>query len=55
MMPVQAIEPPIGFVAGEDEHALPPDVTATEYWSGACACATVWLVFLLYAAARGFG
>ena len=31
------------------------DITGAEYWSGACAGATVWLIFILYAASRGLG
>jgi hypothetical protein len=36
-------------------HALPPDITSVEYWSAACAGASVWLSFLLYAAGCGLG
>ena len=38
---------------GARDHA--PDITCAEYWSGACAVATIWLVFILYAASRGLG
>jgi hypothetical protein len=36
-------------------RARAPDVTGAEYWSGACAVATIWLIFILYAASRGLG
>jgi hypothetical protein len=32
-----------------------PEITSWAYWAGACASATVWLAFLLYAIGRGFG
>ena len=38
---------------GARAHA--PDVTSAEYWSGACAIATIWLAFILYAASHGLG
>jgi hypothetical protein len=44
-------------LAGESHDARPhaPDITGAEYWSGACAVATAWLIFILYAASRGLG
>ena len=33
----------------------PPDVTSAAHWSGACAGATLWALFILYAASRGAG
>ena len=43
-------------LAGESHtRAREPDIIGAEYWSGACAVATVWLVFILYAASRGLG
>jgi len=43
-------------LAGESRtRAREPDITCAEYWSGACAVATAWLVFILYAASRGLG
>jgi hypothetical protein len=33
----------------------PVDITCPEYWSGACAVATMWMIFMLYAACCGFG
>ena len=36
-------------------HALPPDITSAEYWSGASAVATAWLVLLVYAVSQGLG
>jgi hypothetical protein len=32
---------------------VPPDITSPAYWSGACACATAWLAFVLYAVSQG--
>lgn len=55
MMPAQTIPRPASLPAGAREEALPPDITTVEYWSGACACATVWVFFLLYAALQGLG
>ena len=49
----------IGFAgeSREDAHAraLPPDITSVEYRSAACAGASVWLGFILYAVGRGLG
>ena len=44
-------------LAGEsrDTRAREADITSAEYWSGACAVATAWLIFILYAASRGLG
>ena len=44
-------------LAGEshDARAREADITSAEYWSGACAVATAWLLFILYAASRGLG
>ena len=44
-------------LAGEshDMRAREVDITGAEYWSGACAVATAWLLFILYAASRGLG
>ena len=44
-------------LAGEsrDMRAGEVDITGAEYWSGACVVATAWLLFILYAASRGFG
>ena len=36
-------------------RAYTPDITCAEYWSGACVVATIWLIFILYAASRGLG
>jgi hypothetical protein len=33
----------------------PADITCPEYWSGACAVATMWMMLMLYAACRGLG
>jgi hypothetical protein len=35
--------------------ADPPDVTSAAHWSGAAAGATLWALFILYAASRGVG
>jgi hypothetical protein len=37
----------------QDARAREPDITCAEYWSGACATATIWLIFIFYAASRG--
>jgi hypothetical protein len=57
-VPISALVPDDGALAheghdGARSHA--PDVTCAEYWSGACAIATIWLAFILYAASRGLG
>ena len=38
-----------------DARSDAPDITSAEYWSGACAGATIWLVFILCVASRGLG
>jgi hypothetical protein len=30
-----------------------PDITSVQHWSGAAACATLWALFILYAAIQG--
>jgi hypothetical protein len=44
-------------LVGESHDTRPreADITGAEYWSGACAVATAWLIFILYAASRGLG
>ena len=56
-MQVSALAPNDALVAGEsrDARTRAPDITGAEYWSGACACATAWLILILYAAGRGLG
>jgi hypothetical protein len=42
--------------AGETRaRAVPPDVTSAFYWEAACACATLWLAFLIYAVCQALG
>ena len=57
-MPVSRVLYPNGVVfttsGREDARARDvPDITSMEYWLAACASATAWLVFILYAASRG--
>jgi len=56
-MQASALAPNDALLAGEshDARARAPDITGAEYWSGACAVATAWLIFILYAASRGLG
>ena len=56
-MQVSALAPNDVALAGEshDMRAREADITGAEYWSGACAVATAWLLFILYAASRGLG
>jgi hypothetical protein len=56
-MEASVVVPNDALLAGEsrDACAHAPDITGAEYWSGACACATAWLIFILYAAGRGLG
>jgi len=34
---------------------IPPDITSVAHWSGAAMGATLWALFILYAASRGAG
>ena len=34
---------------------VPPDITSVAHWSGAAVGATLWALFILYAASRGVG
>ena len=56
-MQASALAPNDVALAGESHDARPreADITGAEYWSGACAVATAWLTFILYAASRGLG
>ena len=50
-----ALAPNDALLAGHDARPREADITGAEYWSGACAVATAWLTFILYAASRGLG
>jgi hypothetical protein len=39
----------------EANFDLRQDVTSPAYWAGACASASVWLLFILCAVARSLG
>jgi hypothetical protein len=56
-MQASALAPNDALLTGKsrDARARAPDITSAEYWSGACVGATVWLIFILYAAGRGLG
>ena len=56
-MRASTVVPNDALFAGEsrETRARAPDITGAEYWSGACVCATAWLIFILYAASRGLG
>jgi hypothetical protein len=49
----------IAVLSADPEEApardSPPDVTSAAHWSGAAAGATLWALFILYAASRGVG
>lgn len=34
---------------------IPPEITSAEHSAGASVSATLWMVFILYAASRGLG
>jgi hypothetical protein len=34
---------------------VPPDITSATHWSGAAVGATLWALFILYAASHGVG
>jgi hypothetical protein len=34
---------------------VPPDITSAAHWSGAAVGATLWALFILYAASRSVG
>jgi hypothetical protein len=34
---------------------VPPDITSVAHWSGAAVGATLWALFILYAASHGAG
>jgi hypothetical protein len=34
---------------------VPPDITSAAHWSGAVVGATLWALFILYAASRSVG
>jgi hypothetical protein len=47
----------LGAAAPEQAAAreVPPDITSVAHWSGAAVGATLWALFILYAASHGVG